>query len=290
MPNIEKISPYALTTLQRVKGILTMSDSDWDDVLSRYINSVTDFIERSCGKSGLEKYPNDGHFAQKTYTREVYSVGGYKQQQLLLKNSPVFWGIITANVTANSTSVTGIASTAGMAVGMPVLADGVVPQNTTIAAVVNSTSITLNQPASITQTGAILEVSGLISFEWRAGTPSNPSWTAFIRDQYELEQQGYTGVIRVYGAMPSIYSNMLRATYVAGYPLDWQNAGNGTSHRLPADLSECCENIVVRRFKRRELAGKSSESLQGATTAWKDRLDDSDLQTIQKYTRYTGTF
>jgi hypothetical protein len=46
MPNIEKISPYARTTRQRVKGILTMSDSDWDDVLSRYINSVTDFIER----------------------------------------------------------------------------------------------------------------------------------------------------------------------------------------------------------------------------------------------------
>ncbi len=95
----------------------------------------------------------------------------------------------------------------------------------------------MSQPASVTQTGATFEISGLISFQWRAGTPSNPNWTSFITDQFELDEQGYSGIVRVYGAMPRIYSNMLRATYVAGYPVDWQNAGNGTTHQLPADLT-----------------------------------------------------
>ena len=289
MANIEKVYPYALTTLSRVKALLNFTDPAWDLVLTRYINSVTDFIERSCGKTGLEKFPNDGHFAQKLYTHEVYTARGRNQDRLVLKNAPVYWGIITANLTAGSATVSGITSTKGMAVGMPVLAQGLVPQNTTIIGV-GSTSITLSQPASVTQSDAILEISGLISFEWRAGNPSTPSWTAFIQDQFELEEQGYAGIIRVYGHIPYMYSNMLRATYVAGYALDWQNAGNGTTHQLPTDLTECCENIVIRRFKRRELAGKSSESLQGATTAWKDKLDDSDLQTIQKYTRFTGSF
>lgn len=290
MANIEKVYLYALTTLERVKGILSITDPSWDSVLSRYVNSVTDYIERSCGKTGLEKYPNDGHFALKTYTREVYSVRGTRQNRLVLKNAPVFYAITAGNVAAGSTTVTNIPSTAGMAVGMPVLAGGIFPQNTTIASVVSATSITTNQGASVTQTAAILEVSGLISFQWRAGTPSNPSWTDFIQDQFELEEQGYAGIVRVYGAMPAIYSNMLRANYVAGYALDWQNAGNGTTHQLPADLSECCENIVIRQFKRRELAGKSSESMQGATISFRNTLDDFDQQTIQKYTRITSSF
>jgi hypothetical protein len=148
----------------------------------------------------------------------------------------------------------------------------------------------MSQPASITQTGAVFEITGLISFQWRAGTPSNPSWTDFITDQFELEQQGYSGIIRVYGVMPRLYSNMLRATYVAGYPVDWPNAGNGGSHQLPADLSNTCDNVVERIFKRRGLAGKASESIQGATVAFRNDLDQMDLDTIARYQRFGNIF
>jgi hypothetical protein len=290
MPNSEKVYPYALTTLARVKDNLNISAPSWDSILTRYINGATDYIERACGKTGIEKYPNDGHFAQKTYTREVYTAAGSRQDKLVLKNSPVFWAITTGTFTSGSTSVTGIPSTAGMAVGMPIMnAQSVVPQNTTIAAIVSSTAITLSQGASVSGSQTF-EVSGLIAFEWRSGTPSNPNWTAFIQDQFELEEQGYSGILRVYGHMPYIYSNMLRATYVAGYPIDWQNAGNGTTHRLPTDLTETCDNIVIRLFKRAELAGKASESMNGATVSWRNALDDIDLQTIAKYTRYTSSF
>lgn len=217
----EKVNYYALTTLQRVKDRLSIStNNDNDALLTRLINSVTDYIERECGKSGLEKYPNDGHFVQKTYTNEVYSVHGSKQNRLVLRNAPV---------------------------------------------------------------------TALTSFQWRAGTPSNPNWTDFITDQYELEEDGTSGIIRVYGVMPRLYSNMLRATYAAGYPVDWQNAGNYTgttlTHLLPADLTNTAENLVIRVFKRLPLAGKASESIQGGTISWRDALDSLDQDVITHYCR-----
>ena len=148
---------------------------------------------------------------------------------------------------------------------------GLFPQGTTVLTVGNS-ALTMSQPASVTLAGAQFEISGLINFQWRAGTPSNPNWTDFIQDQFELDQQGHSGIVRVYGVMPRIYNNMLRTTYVAGFPYDWQNAGNnGGTHQVPSDLTDTCENIVVRLFKRRMLAGQASENLQGATTAWRER-------------------
>jgi hypothetical protein len=217
----EQTYPFALTTLARVKDRLQINNNDSDSVLVRTINATTDYIERECGKSGLEKVPNDGHFMRKTYTNEVYSVNGTRQIFLVLRNAPV---------------------------------------------------------------------SALTSFQWRAGTPSNPNWTDFIADQFELVEDGTSGNVRVYGVMPRIYSNMLRATYTAGYLFDWPNAGTGTTHTLPADLSNTCENIVERIFKRRGLAGKASESIQGATVSFRNAIDEMDQDTINRYKRFGNIF
>src|SRR5882757_208087 len=129
----EKVSPFALTTLQRVKDRLQITLNDSDAVLTRMINAASAYIERECGKSGPEKYPNDGHFIRKTYTNEVYSVFGARQEFLVLRNAPA---------------------------------------------------------------------SALTSFQWRAGTVTNPNWTDFTPDQYELVEEGTAGLIRVYGPMP----------------------------------------------------------------------------------------
>lgn len=217
----EQVVAYALTTLQRVKDRLQFTDTTSDAELTRMINSATDFIERECGKSGLEKAPNDGHFAKKTYTNEIYSVNGSRQQYLILRNAPV---------------------------------------------------------------------TTLTSFQWRAGTPSNPNWTSFITDQFELLEDGTTGIVRVYGVMPRLYSNMIRATYIAGYAIDWPNAGNGSTHLLPADLTNTCENLVVRIFKRRQVPGKTGETMQGATINWRDALDAMDQQVMKHYIRVGNFF
>ena len=285
MTQKEVVSQYALTTLARVKDRLQITLDDSDAVLSRMINSATDYIERECGKSGLERFPNDGHFVQKTYTNEVYSVNGKRQEKLIIRNAPVSYLIVTGNLTAGSAVVTNVTPSTGIVAGMPLFViQGLFPQGTTVSSVSGAT-VTMSQPVSVTQTGAVFEISGLINFQWRSGTPSNPQWTPFITDQFELEQQGYSGIIRVYGAMPRLYSNMYRATYVAGYAVDWPNAGNGSTHLLPADLTNLCENLVVRIFKRRQLDGKTSENIQGATTSWRDKLDALDENVIENYRR-----
>jgi hypothetical protein len=286
----EVIYPYALTTLARIKSRLLISNTESDATLSQAINSATDLIERECGKTGLERYPNDGHFIQKKYTNEVYSVRGKSQDKLVLRNAPVTYLIVTGNLTAGNATVQSVTPVTGIVAGMPLVAiQGLFPQGTTVVSLSGS-AVTMSQPASVTQTGAVFEISGLLSFQWRAGTPSNPSWTDFITDQFELETQGYSGIIRVYGVMPRLYSNMLRATYVAGYPVDWTNAGDGSTHQLPADLSNTCDNVVERIFKRRGLAGKASENIQGATVAFRNDLDQMDLDTIARYQRFGSIF
>src|ERR1039458_7578606 len=184
MTTKEQVYPYSLTTLQRVKDRLEITIDDKDAVLTRMINAATDYIERECGKTGLEMYPNDGHFMQKKYLNEVYTAQGRKQERLVLRNAPVTYLIVSGNLTQGSAVVSNVTPSTGIATGMPLYAiQGLFPQGTTVSTVSGS-SVTMSQPASVTQNAAVFEISGLISFQWRSGTPSNPNWTDFIQDQY----------------------------------------------------------------------------------------------------------
>lgn len=252
----------------------------FDLVLTRMINSVTDFVEREC---------NGKRFVQTLFAREMYSATGPLQKHLVARNAPITFITSSGATTLSSPTVTGIPSTAGMKAQMPIQGDGIAPQ-TVISAVVDANTITLSSPAVATLPDAVFQVSGLISFEWRAGTPTFPSWTSFILDQYELVNDGKAGIVRIYGVMPRLYSNSVRLTYYAGYLVDWANAGNYTTHTLPSDISSTVENLVVRRFKRRFQAGKSSEALEGATTSWRADLDIDDKAVLSHYKRMPVIF
>jgi hypothetical protein len=136
-------------------------------------------------------------------------------------------------------------------------------------------------------------VFSLTSLQWRAGTPTNPAWTDFIPDQFELVdprtdpisgQIWYpSGQVRVYGVLPRIYNNMIRATYVAGYPVNWANPEDHNTHWLPGDLTNVCENLVVRRFTRRQLAGKSSDRISDASVTYRNEIDAEDLHVLGQY-------
>lgn len=140
-------------------------------------------------------------------------------------------------------------------------------------------------------------VISVSSFQWRPGTVSNPNWTDFIADQWELTEPQYTpdfgpsqlvypsGIIRVYGVLPRIYDNMIRVTYVAGYLIDFTNMGDPTKHNLPYDITKVCENIVVRWFKRRDWAGKTSMSVEQSTTTYNKDFDNDDLAILANYRR-----
>lgn len=248
----------------------------FDNVLIRMVNSCTDWFEKECGNR---------RFAQTLFTNEVYSAIGPRQKYLISKQAPIITIVTSGNMIANSAVITGITSTAGMKAGMPIVNCANLPVGyiSTILSVDSTSQITVSFPASNTQNGVFFQVNGLVSFDWRAGTPNAPSWTPFVPDQFELVQDGKAGIVRLYGIMPRLYDNMARITYWAGFPVNWATAGDNNLHQIPSDVSDCVENLVVRRFKRRQLAGKLSEALEGATTSWNKEIDSDDQDVINHY-------
>ncbi len=291
---MEQVSPYALTTLQRVKDRIFDSNisaqpTAFDSVLTRMINSITEWFERECG---------DRKFVQRTYINEIYSAYGPRQERVITRQAPIFFSTFTGNTVVGSNQITGVSSTTGMVVGMPIAGDNLIGTSVVAGTQVRNyitaislDTITLAAAATSTATGAYFQANGLLNLQWRAGTPATaPSWMTFIPDQFELVNNGKAGVIRVYGFVPTIRDNMLRVNYSAGYPVDWARAGNGTTHLLPADITNAVENIVVRTFKRRQLAGKGSEALDGATTSWNKEIDNEDQDVIEHYRRVPTIF
>lgn len=291
----ETISSYALTTLQRVKDRLydatsgASQPSNYDAVLIRMINSCTEWFERECGNR---------KFIQRTHTNDIYSAYGSKQNRIVTRQAPIFYLMTTGNTVSGSTSITSVANTTGMVVGMPIYGDNLTPTYTSngnqlrnaITAISGST-VTVAAAATSTASAANFTVNGLILLQWRAGTPATgPAWTSFIPDQYEVVNNGAAGVIRIYGVIPRLYNNMIRISYSAGYPVNWANAGDDLTHKLPADISDTIENLVVRVFKRRMFAGKVSEALEGATSSWSREIDVMDKDVIGHYRRMPTIF
>lgn len=124
-------------------------------------------------------------------------------------------------------------------------------------------------------------VTALTAFQYRAGTISVPAWTSFNADDYELLEDGKSGIIKVYGLIRGV--NAVRASYTAGYKISFNDAGDATKHTLPADLSDLCERLVIRWFKRRESEGKASESFESSNVNWKDSLNEEDKAILERY-------
>lgn len=201
----EQILAYALTTVQRVKDRLAITVAGHDTLIQRLINGATDFIESETNR----------RFKESTYTNEIYSLHGAKQDMVFLKQTPV---------------------------------------------------------------------SALASAQYRAGTVSTPQWTDFITDDYELLEGGESGIVKFYGGVVRGI-NAVRFTYTAGYKINFANAGDNSTHTLPADLTDLAERLVTRWFKRRESEGRLNDAFEGATINWAQELTAEDKETIAKYHR-----
>lgn len=76
----EQIYPHALTTLARVKEILSITTAGMDVKLTQYINEVTDFVRVQTGRDIIKETSILG---------EVYSVRACGKKRLILNNGPV---------------------------------------------------------------------------------------------------------------------------------------------------------------------------------------------------------
>ncbi len=126
-------------------------------------------------------------------------------------------------------------------------------------------------------------VSALSALQYRLGTPDNPSWTTYLASEFELVGDGSSGLVRIYSGVPK-GTNNLRATYTAGYKIDFTNPYTAT-HTLPFDLSDLCERLIVKAFKKREADGKQSESAGEASVVWMQNLEPEEIATLERYRR-----
>ncbi len=126
-------------------------------------------------------------------------------------------------------------------------------------------------------------VTAIASFQFAIGLPPNKPYQEFLPTLYELVEGGKSGMIRVYGGMVR-GTNVVRVSYTAGYLVDWPNAGSPT-HTLPADLSDLCERMVIKIFKRREAEGKAREGMNVSQIFWSEKTTPEDQDCLNRYTR-----
>ena len=127
-----------------------------------------------------------------------------------------------------------------------------------------------------------IPIGTVTGVQYRAGLKSNPNWTDFNTDDWEVVTDGKSGLIKIWGIPHDI--NQLRVSYTAGFTIDFSNAGT-SSHTLPADLSDMAERLTIKLFKKRENEGKLSETFEGTTVQWKELFDEIDNNTLARYRR-----
>ena len=124
-------------------------------------------------------------------------------------------------------------------------------------------------------------VTALTALQYRAGSIGSPTWNYMPVENFELVEDGKSGLIKVYGGMAKGF--LVRATYTAGYKVDFANFGNVSLHTLPADLTDCAERLVTRLLKRREDEGKSGTSYQQSSVDYMTDLSFEDREVLNYY-------
>lgn len=126
-------------------------------------------------------------------------------------------------------------------------------------------------------------VSSLIAY-YNSGTVASPIWTAYPAEDYQLYDDGKAGIVKIYGGVAKGV-NVVKFVYTAGYLIDFANEFDPTKHTLPFDLAELADRLVIRWYKKREVAGKASESYEGGSVNWRDALDEDDKAVLDSYKR-----
>lgn len=122
-----------------------------------------------------------------------------------------------------------------------------------------------------------------ITVEYNAGTFASPSWVAFASG--DIAGVDYdAGIIYLNSGLP-VGSGNIRVSYTAGYLIDFANEFNDTNHTLPNDISDLCDRLTTRLFKKRESEGRDAEGFQASQITWGSFLKDEDKTIIANYSR-----
>lgn len=246
--------PYDLTDIATARdelSITTPNDAANDPFLLRAITQASTAIAKYCNRVFPVEALSDQIFIQQDpYPWQV--PGGVYPLQLSR------WPMVNSNVVAftgtthGTNVIDGIASTAGLTIGMLVFAaDGSIPPGTTIQTTPAANSITLTKAATSSETALSLNTGVQVVQTLTVGqTQTLVYGTDFTIDRemgWLLRLDKFTGVTVKWEAIP------VTVQYQAGYS------------PIPADLVDACLRLVTARFRARGRDPTLVERSQGGT-------------------------
>lgn len=125
-------------------------------------------------------------------------------------------------------------------------------------------------------------VASITSIEYKTNSNSSPTWVAFSVDDYDVNLT--SGIVRFKGGIPAGMQN-IRVSYVAGYLIDFSNEFDDSLHTLPYDISDLCERLTIKIFKKRESEGRSQETFRESSIVWSSLLSEEDKSILANYKR-----
>lgn len=267
----------ALTTKERIKTRLGITEDHFDAIITYLILAVTARIEQACGRRFIQaEYNNEMHDGSDLY--------GSNRFILIVQNAPIqvidgieyrigtTWtaydddaydaelrtGLIHFRTPMpqgkQNIRITYTGGFSGYSIGVNnYWFFNIVPTGT-----VNGTNRTFTLPEDASQ--VIVYVDGLRE------AASNITFTAGS-DTFTLAE----------GRAPS---STIAVDYLR------ENAAEDSDISLPLDLVEVCEEVVVRLFKRRESDGRLSESFQESSVTWSENVfTKENVATVKNYRR-----
>lgn len=271
----------ALTTKARVKDRLGITATTYDDLFDRLIAATTKRMSQMCNR----------RFLQATYTHQLYDgvdTYGARRRMLFLKSAPV--NSITAfeyklGLNSNPTwyEFDEDDYDVDLALGVIYL-KGSLPAGRQNIRVTYSAGwsgyalgLTNNWIFNSTPTGAVNGVN-----------------LTFTLSEDADEIIVYADGIRVSAANVTFTAGTDTFTLAAGQApystisVDLKRSATSSEddNAIPEDLSEVCEQVVIRLFKRRDSEGKSQESFQESSITWSaDVFTRENIATVKNYRR-----
>lgn len=109
--------------------------------------------------------------------------------------------------------------------------------------------------------------SAVSAVEYRAGSVSSPSWTAFPADDFLTYLA--EGVIGFLAPLPRVRQGV-RVTYDAGYLIDFTAENTPASHNLPFDLCLVATELAAKLYEGRKALGVATMATEGQSVTFAD--------------------
>lgn len=113
-------------------------------------------------------------------------------------------------------------------------------------------------------------VTALASLQFRTGSFSSPTWTAFSPDDYLLN--GEEGTIQVQAMYSGL--NNIKVVYTAGF------------ETVPGSLQLAALKLVAKVFNKRRSDGFSHEEVAGASIDWDKFLSDDIKELLTPFRKF----